>query len=105
MDNSRLTDTGAHTPQPADISIEEALKEMLVPEGDMDKEFSPLTDESVVGFFDDKQPLRHGVQEMHEVTKLLSEADISCCMVTEAALIYYGAGRLMNVSVDLPPRS
>lgn len=34
---------------------------------------------------------------MLEVTKLLNEACIPCCMVGEAALIYYGAGRLMDV--------
>lgn len=83
---------------PAELSHEEIMREFLEPEGGFG-ELSPSTDESVIGFLDDKQPRRSGVQEMLEVTKLLNEADIPCCMVAEAALIYYGAGRMMDVSL------
>ena len=40
----------------------------------------------------------HGTLEMLEVTQLLNGAGITCCMVGISALIYYGAGRVRNVS-------
>lgn len=84
---------------PPKLSHEEIMKEFLVPVGGHG-EISPMTDESGIGFRDDKQPIGRGVQEMLEITKLLNEADIPCCMVGEAALIYYGAGRLMDVRLS-----
>lgn len=39
-----------------------------------------------------------GTLEILEVTQLLNGAGITCCMVGISALIYYGAGRVRNVS-------
>jgi hypothetical protein len=55
---------------------------------------SPLNDESVQGYATDQQPVSDGVEEMVQVVKILEDAAVPCCMVAEAALIYYGAGRV-----------
>jgi hypothetical protein len=41
----------------------------------------------------------HGTLEILEVTQLLDEAGITCCLVGISALIYYGAGRGRRVSL------
>jgi len=40
----------------------------------------------------------HGTLEILEVMRLLNDANITCCLVDISALIYYGAGRVRNVS-------
>ncbi|WEW60090.1 hypothetical protein PRK78_005574 [Emydomyces testavorans] len=54
-------------------------------------------DESVLGYPGDKPAYNSGVREMAGiVVKLLEDAGVSCCMVAEPALIYYGTGRVMT---------
>jgi hypothetical protein len=59
---------------------------------------SPTFDESVVGFPEDRHLTRSGIVEILAVIHLLETAGIPCCAVAESALIYYGTGRLRNVS-------
>jgi hypothetical protein len=42
----------------------------------------------------------HGTLEILEVTRLLNGAGITCCLVGISALIYYGAGRVRNISFN-----
>lgn len=60
---------------------------------------SPLGDESVQGYPGDVEPRSHGVHEIRDVVEILEGVEISCCMISEPALIYYGTGRLMMVRV------
>ncbi|EEP79008.1 predicted protein [Uncinocarpus reesii 1704] len=57
---------------------------------------SPI-DGSVLGYAEDKPVHGNGVKEMAPIVELLENAGVSCCMVAEPALIYYGAGRVMTV--------
>jgi hypothetical protein len=41
----------------------------------------------------------HGTLEIVDVTQLLDEAGITCCLVGISALKYYGAGRGRRVSL------
>jgi len=59
---------------------------------------SPAFDESVIGYSDDVEPSNSGVEEMLAVVRLLESENIPCCMVGESALIYFGTGRMRNVS-------
>lgn len=61
---------------------------------------SPAFDESVIGYSDDIVPDKSGVGEMLAVVRLLENENIPCCMVGESALIYFGTGRMSNVSQD-----
>nr|POF17012.1 hypothetical protein CFP56_57828 [Quercus suber] len=61
---------------------------------------SPAFDVSVQGFDDDEQPESSGADLMTVVVRVLQEAAIKCCFASEAALIYYGAHRMMLVSVS-----
>jgi hypothetical protein len=58
---------------------------------------SPFSDESVQGYVTDRQPRQAGVEEMVRVVKMLEDVGVSCCLVAEAALIYYGTGRVKSV--------
>ena len=58
---------------------------------------SPLCDESVAGFPGEKLPPRSGANEILEVVAALERADIPCCSVGEAALVYFGAKRQIGV--------
>jgi hypothetical protein len=58
---------------------------------------SPFGDESVQGYPTDEASKRNGVMEIKEVVNILSTASISCCIVAENALIYYGTNRIMHV--------
>ncbi|KAI9761252.1 MAG: hypothetical protein M4579_001172 [Chaenotheca gracillima] len=75
--------------------LEARIKKMtaLQPTGP-DVWVSPLSDESVRGYETDKQPTNGGVQNIYKVVKILEDAGVSCCMVGEPALIYYGTGRV-----------
>lgn len=66
---------------------------------------SPLNSESVQGCPADKTPDRNGVSEIKKVTDCLRAAGTSCCLVGEAALIYYGARRVLHVHVPSAWRS
>ncbi|CAD6569953.1 MAG: hypothetical protein ASARMPRED_003330 [Alectoria sarmentosa] len=68
----------------------------LIPEGEYVRKMPACFDESVIGFPSDIRPSRHGVKEMLEVISILEDASIPCCVVAEAALIYFGAGRMMD---------
>ncbi|KAI9844972.1 MAG: hypothetical protein M1837_005116 [Sclerophora amabilis] len=61
---------------------------------DPDAWVSPFGDESVQGYKTDKQPIMDGIQDIKTVVKILEDAGVSCCMVAEPALIYYGTNRL-----------
>lgn len=86
-------------PQPERLTEEEVWAALTIPEGDPVPEMSPAFDESVIGFPEDIQPKKKGVAEILEVVSLLGEAKIPCCVVAEAALIYYGAARTMRVKI------
>ena len=58
---------------------------------------SPLNSESVQGYPTDKIPGRDGISEIKEITDWLWDSGILCCLVGEAALIYYGARRVLHV--------
>lgn len=59
---------------------------------------SPLSDESVQGYRTDEDARRNGLVEIKElVTDQLRTAGIPCCLAAEAALIYYGTGRMLHV--------
>lgn len=58
---------------------------------------SPLCDESVQGYATDEGAKRNGLVEIKEVTDKIRSAGISCCLVGEGALIYYGTGRVLHV--------
>lgn len=62
---------------------------------------SPLSDESVQGYTNDKTPYSNGVGEIRDAVQILEGAGIPCCMVAEPALIYYGTGRIMTVSTNI----
>ncbi|KAE9373017.1 hypothetical protein N431DRAFT_337881 [Stipitochalara longipes BDJ] len=49
-----------------------------------------------MGFLDDKEPSRAGVDEIVAVIAILERQNIPCCVVAESALIYYGTGRMRN---------
>jgi hypothetical protein len=57
----------------------------------------PLSNESVQGYPSDRYPHLDGVEEMVGVVKMLEAAGVPCCLVAEAALIYYGTGRMKFV--------
>ena len=71
----------------------------LIPEGEYVRKVPGCFDESVIGFPSDIRPSGQGVKEMLEVISILEDASIPCCVVAEAALIYFGAGRMMDVSI------
>lgn len=56
-----------------------------------------ILDENIVGLPSDRPP-QH--VEVLSVIRMLEDAEISCCIVEEYALIYYGAGRVQNVSLQ-----
>lgn len=58
---------------------------------------SPLSFESVHGYLTDITPKHNGASEIKEVTDCLRAAGIWCCLVGEAALMYYGARRVLHV--------
>lgn len=58
---------------------------------------SPLNCESVQGYPTDKTPKQNGASEIKEMTDCLLAAGILCCLVGEAALMYYGARRVLPV--------
>lgn len=60
---------------------------------------SPLGDESVRGFTNDLKPKYHGAKEIVSVVQTIESLDVPCCVVGEGALIYYGARRVMFVSL------
>lgn len=59
---------------------------------------SVLSDKSVQGYSTDKYPECNGAGEIKEIVGIFRDAGIPCCLVAEAALIYYGARRVMHVS-------
>ncbi len=60
--------------------------------------FKSLIDESVLGYSTDRASRGNGAKEIAQAVGFLAQARIPCCMVAEAALIYYGAARLRTVS-------
>ncbi|KAF1961479.1 hypothetical protein CC80DRAFT_437292 [Byssothecium circinans] len=56
---------------------------------------SPLSDESVQGYPNDRIPQHNGASEIRDVVRIPEGAGVPCCMVAEPALIYYGTGRVM----------
>ena len=47
----------------------------------------------------------HGTLEILELTKILEEAGIPCCLVGVSALRYFGVPRMANVSLSRPIRT
>lgn len=76
-------------------NIEEVMS-TFVPEGEPMGRFPAIFDESVIGFAGDIRLARQGVKEMLEVVSILKDIHIPCCAIAEAALIYFGAARLMD---------
>nr|POE94575.1 hypothetical protein CFP56_16814 [Quercus suber] len=82
-----------------------ALGSMSIKYRSDDKSFlSPAFDVSVEGFDDDEQPDSGGADLMAVVVRILQEATIGCCFANEAALIYYGAHRMMLAGIPLLDR-
>ena len=104
MDNKN----GPNTPQteftasdnfPVKIIDEiDMLAPVEIPEG-VEVFVSHAYDESVVGYSEDRRPSNRGIKEIAEVVRILEDCGISCCMVEESALAYYGSMRVMDVSV------
>lgn len=86
------------SPSPIKPSNIEEVMSTFVPEGEPMGRFPAIFDESVIGFAGDIRPARQGVKEMLEVVSILKDIHIPCCAIAEAALIYFGAARLMDVS-------
>lgn len=62
---------------------------------------SPAFDESVIGYPEDHYAERGGVNEILEVVAALKKKNIPSCLVAEAALQYFGAGRIKHVSEQI----
>jgi hypothetical protein len=73
------------------------VRDILTAKGGKNTTPSPINDESIWGYPSDTCPKRNGVQEIKEVVHILQAASIPCCLVGEAALIYYGTGRILHV--------
>lgn len=73
---------------------------MSITEGGPVRDMPAIFDESVIGFPSDIRPGRQGVKEMLEVISILKDTEVPCCAIAEAALIYFGAARLMDVNIS-----
>lgn len=64
---------------------------------------SILGDYSVYGYPNDETPLCSGIKDILKVVNIVEESNIPCCMVAEPALNYYGADRIIFVSIIRNP--
>jgi hypothetical protein len=63
----------------------------------------PMTKRPILNFGGnpgDKCPANNGVFEVATALKMLEAAEVPCCVVAEPALLFYGAKRVMFVSVS-----